>query len=58
LDDNSEVVLGACCLPFYEHDGTTCPNYYPERKHQSLTIEFADFVNMVNWKKAINSLLL
>jgi hypothetical protein len=24
LDDNSEVVLGACCLPFYEHVGTTC----------------------------------
>jgi hypothetical protein len=22
-DDNSEVVLGACCLPFYEHVGTT-----------------------------------
>jgi hypothetical protein len=24
LDDNSEVGLGACCLPFYEHVGTTC----------------------------------
>jgi hypothetical protein len=25
LDGNSEVVLGACSLPFYtEHDGTTC----------------------------------
>jgi hypothetical protein len=24
LVDNSEVVLGACCIPFYEHVGTTC----------------------------------
>jgi hypothetical protein len=23
LDDNLEVVLGACCLQFYEHAGTT-----------------------------------
>jgi hypothetical protein len=27
-DDNSEVVLGACCLPFYEHVGTTCACMY------------------------------
>jgi hypothetical protein len=24
LDDNSEVVLEACCLPFYEHVGILC----------------------------------
>jgi hypothetical protein len=28
LDDNSKVVLGACCLPFYEHVGTTCVCMY------------------------------
>jgi hypothetical protein len=28
LDDNSEVVLGACCLPFHEHIGTTCVCMY------------------------------
>jgi hypothetical protein len=28
LDDNPEVVLGACCLPFYEHVGTTCVCMY------------------------------
>jgi hypothetical protein len=28
LDDNSEVVLGACCLPLYEHVGTTCVCMY------------------------------
>jgi hypothetical protein len=29
LGDNSEVVLGACSLPFYtEHDGTTCVCMY------------------------------
>jgi hypothetical protein len=28
LDDNLEVVLGACCLPFYEHVGTTCVCMY------------------------------
>jgi hypothetical protein len=28
LDDNSEAVLGARCLPFYEHVGTTCVCMY------------------------------
>jgi hypothetical protein len=28
LVDNSQVVLGACCLPLYEHVGTTCDCMY------------------------------
>jgi hypothetical protein len=28
LNDISELVLGACCLPFYEHVGTTCVCMY------------------------------
>jgi hypothetical protein len=30
LDDNSKVVLGVCCLPFYEHVGTSCVDYTSE----------------------------
>jgi hypothetical protein len=49
LDDSPEVVLGACCLPFYEHVGTTCVCMYIQLSSKGVTLSSSKISSFLLW---------